>query len=416
MRKHCVVIGAGIVGTSCAWHLLKNGMQVTLIDSGLPGQSCTYGNAACIASSGLIPSSYPGLAAKIPEWLFDPLGPVTIRLKDLPSMLPWFHKFWCAGSMRKVEKTATEQALLMRTVLADYDEMLDATGLAAMKEARGAILIYDTEKEYLDAQWQYDLCKRLGFESRKLSREELKSLVPCLKLNYGVGVMDPNWHHLVDPAGFTKGIAEHCFTNGGRWVQDRVTATTSDENGITVTTASGKRIEADHLVVSVGAWSNTFAEQLDYKVPMIAKRGYHSHIQKPGISLEYPVMSISRAVVMTPMENGLRVAGTAEFAKLDSRPDFGRAGVLLKHASRYLDGLVTEDVTQWMGHRPMMADSKPVLSVSPNHSNVFYAFGHGHYGVTQGPTSGRLIADMVTGKEPSIDLTAFRFDRFSHRG
>ena len=412
MKKHCVVIGAGIVGVSCAWHLQKNGLKVTLVDHELPGQSCSYGNASCIATSGVVPSSYPGLVKKIPGWLFDPLGPVTIRLKDFPSLLPWFRDFWRASTMQKVEEIASHQASLMRTVLADYDEILDGTDSAALKQARGAIHIYDTEKEYQADQWQNDLSRGLGFASHRLSSAELKALVPCLKLDNGVGVMQPDWHHLVNPARVTARIAEYCFANGGQWIQDRVTAVAAGEAGIGLHTESGKRIEADQLVVAAGAWSNSIAQQLDYRVPMIGKRGYHSHIGNPGISLEYPVMSVSRAFVMTPLENGLRVAGTAEFAALDAEPDYRRARILLKQASYYLDGLKTEAATQWMGQRPMMADSKPVLSASPRHSNVFYAFGHGHYGITQGPTSGRLIADMVAGKEPSLNLAAFRFDRF----
>lgn len=328
-------------------------------------------------------------------------------------MLPWFHAFWRASGMRKVEKTASESALLMRSVLADYDEILDATGLAHMRETRGAIHVYDTQREYQAAQWQYDLCKRLGFESHRLTASELKSLVPCLKLSYGVGVMEPDWHHLVNPARVTEGIAEDCFANGGRWIRDRVTSVSSGDTGVTLATASGRQIEADQLVVAAGAWSNSIAEQLDFRVPMIGKRGYHSHISEPGVALDYPVMSISRVFVMTPLDDGLRVAGTAEFARLDARPDYARASALLKQASHYLEGLVTEGATQWMGTRPMMADSKPVLSASPRHSNVFYAFGHGHYGITQGPTSGRIIADMVMRREPTIDVSPFRIDRFS---
>ena len=165
-------------------------------------------------------------------------------------------------------------------------------------------------------------------------------------------------------------------------------------------------------MVAAGAWSNAIAEQLDYTVPLIAERGYHSQISKPGVELDHPVMSLSRHFVMTPLQEGLRLAGTAEFAALDAKPDFRRAKVLLKQASYYLDGLETSDVTEWMGQRPAMPDSLPVISGSPGHSNVFYAFGHGHYGLTQGPTTGRIIADMVTKPELKLDMSAFRFDRF----
>ena len=412
MKKHCVVIGAGIVGASCAWHLQRNGQQVTLIDPELPGQSCSSGNAGCIATSGVIPFSYPGLIKKVPGWMLDPLGPLAVRPRDFPALIPWFWRFWRVSNMQKVEEIAARQTLLMRTVFADFDEILEATDSSHLKRSGGTIHVYDTEKEYRADQWQMDLRARMGFEEHRLGKNEAKTLVPCLKLGKGVAIMMPDWHHLLDPAKVTARIAGDCFINGGAWIQDRVTDVSATACGVTLQTESGNSIKADKLVVAAGAWSNSIAQQLDYKVPMTAKRGYHSQISDPGVELQYPVMSISRHFVMTQMENGLRIAGTAEFAAVDAKPDYRRAEGLLKQAGHYLEGLKTNGVSQWMGPRPMMADSMPVLSPSPQHSNVFYAFGHGHYGITQGPTSGRVIADMVLGRQPSIDISAFRFDRF----
>ena len=416
MKKHCVVIGAGIVGASCAWHLQRQGLQVTLVDHRLPGQSCSFGNASCIAASGVIPFSHPGMIKNVPGWMLDPLSPVRIRPKDFLAHVPWFWHFWRVCNMQKVEEIAAAQTTLMRRVFTDYDEILGATDSTHLKLSRGAIHIYDTDKQYHADQWKTDLCARLGFDSQRLGSAELKSLVPCLKLENGVGVMMPDWHQLLDPAKVTLRIAEHCFANGGAWIQDRDTGVTSTGYQVHLQTRSGKKIEADQLVVAAGAWSNQIAGQLDYEVPMIGKRGYHSQISDPGVELKYPVMSINRQFVMTPLEGGLRVAGMAEFAALDAEPDYQRARVLLKQASQYLEGLKTEGATEWMGHRPMMADSLPVISGSPGHPNVFYAFGHGHYGLTQGPTTGRLIADMVAGNEPSTDLSPFRLDRFKNPG
>ncbi len=416
MNKHCVVIGAGIVGASCAWHLRRKGLRVSVIDHELPGQSCSFGNASCLSTSSVIPFSYPGLIKKVPGWILDPLGPMAIRPADIPSLLPWFWKFWRVSNMAKVEKIAVAQARLMRAVFADYDEILRSIGASELKQSRGAIHLYDTQAEYRQEQWQTDLKTRLGFKERQLSAAELKSLVPCLKFEkgdeQGVAIMMPDWHHLVDPARVTARIAESCFEDGAQWVRDRVSRVRADASGISLDTSSGRQINADQLVVAAGAWSNEFARQLDYKVPMITERGYHSMIEDPGVELHCPVMSVSRHFVMTPLEGGLRVAGTAEFASLQAEPDYRRAKVLLKQASHYLDGLRTDHVSEWMGHRPTMSDSMPVISISPRHDNVFYAFGHGHYGLTQGPTTGRIIADMVMGEPPTIDMTDFRFDRF----
>ena len=412
MKGHCVVIGAGIIGASCAWHLQRKGLQVTLIDPVPPGKSCSYGNASCIATSGVVPSSCPGVLRKVPGWMLDPLGPVTIRPADFPALAPWLWKFWRVCNMKKVEEIAAAQALLMHRVLGDFDEILNAVGSSHLKQSPGAIHVYDTEQEYRAYQWQFDLSSRLGFENHRLSPLDLKSMVPALKLENGVALLVPGWHHVVNPARVVASIAEDCIRNGGQWIQDRVTEVGASASSVSLRTESGKRIEADQLVVAAGAWSNLLAGQLDYKVPLIAERGYHSQISNPGFELKHPVMSLSRHFVMTPLEDGLRVAGTAEFAALDAKPDYRRAKVLLTQAAHYLDGLNTEGVTEWMGQRPAMADSLPVISVSPGHPNVFYAFGHGHYGLTQGPTTAGIIADMVTGSEPALDISAFRFDRF----
>lgn len=413
-KKHCVVIGAGIVGASCAWHLRRKGFDVTLIDPVEPGMSCSFGNAACLSRSSVIPFSYPGMINKVPGWMLDPLGPMRIRPLDFPGLAPWFWQFWRASTMPKVEEVAAAQKRLMDTVFEDYDDILSATDSTHLRRSKGAIHVYDTEKEYQKDQWQIELRRRMGFDSHRLMPQELKKLAPALKLENGVAMMMPDWHQLLDPQKVTQRIAENSFADGTEWVQDKVQHINSDDQGVVVTTASGRKIKADKLVVAAGAWSNTIAQSLDYKVPITAKRGYHSMIANPGVELEYPVMSLSRVFVMTPLNDGLRVAGTAEFAALDAKPDYRRAKVLLKHAAHYLEGLQVDGVTEWMGQRPMMADSMPVISRSPSHQHVYYAFGHGHYGLTQGPTTGRHIAGMIAGEKPAIDLTPFRFDRFKN--
>ncbi len=411
-KKHCVVIGAGIVGSSCAWHLRRKGMEVTLIDRVEPGMSCSFGNAACVSPSSVVPFSYPGMINKVPGWMLDPLGPVRVRPRDFPGLLPWFWKFWRVSSMQKVEQISSAQKKLMDTVFKDYGEILSATDSTHLYRSKGSIHLYDTEKEYQKDLWQIELRRKMGYDSHRLSAAELKKLVPELKFDNGVAMMMPDWHQVLNPQKVTQRIAENSFGDGTKWVNDEVSKVDSTDQGIVVTTASGSKINADKLVVAAGAWSNKVAGWLDYTVPLVAKRGYHSMIANPGIELDLPVMSLTKMFVMTPLNNGLRLAGTAEFAALDAEPDYRRAKVLLKHAAHYLEGLQTEGVTEWMGPRPMMSDSMPIISASPGHRHVFYAFGHGHYGLTQGPTTGRHIASLVAGETPTVDLTPFRFDRF----
>lgn len=410
--RHIAVIGAGTVGSSCAWHLVRAGFEVSLIDPVEPGQSTSFGNAGCVSPSHITPFSYPGVTWDIPGWLFDRLGPLSIRWRDLPGLAPWFWRFWRSATWQGVDWSSRAQARLMNHVTADFDEILAETGQSHMRQSQGAIGLFDDPAAFKKVAWQYKIKDELGFEWQHLGRDELKIMVPELEFEGGLAVYYPDWQHVLDPGGITAGIARACFDAGGHWLQDRVVSVQASEQGAGLTLESGQELSVDALVVAAGAWSNQIVKQLDYRLPLTPKRGYHTMIAEPGVSLAYPVNSYSRSFVMTPMQDGLRLAGTAEFAALDAPPDYRRAKALLEHARHYLPGLQSHTVTEWMGQRPMMADSVPVISRSPSHGNVFYAFGHGHYGLTQGPTTGRIITDLVSGREPDIDIADYRFSRF----
>jgi len=409
---HCVVVGAGIVGACCAWHLVRSGARVTLVDRGEPGQATSFGNAGCISPSQLAPFSYPGVWKKVPRWLFDELGPLTIRWRDLPAVAPWLWRFWRAGTAAGVRRSAEAQARLMHRVTADWDELLARTGLSHYRQSKGLIVLFDSAAEFQADRWQYELDAELGFDWEILSPAELEIMAPAIEHRNGIALYIPSWQHVSDPARLTADIARAAINGGAAWVQDEVDTVRADEESVRVATSSGRILQADRLVVAAGPWSNRLVAQLDGPVPMTPKRGYHSMLANPGVALDYPVMSASRTFVMTPMAGGLRLAGTAEFAKLDAEPNYARARVLRQHARAYLPGLRDEEVTEWMGQRPMMVDSVPVISPSPRYASVLYAFGHGHYGLTQGPTTGAIIACLAMGTEPPVELAPYRIDRF----
>jgi D-amino-acid dehydrogenase len=411
-NPHCIVIGAGIIGSSCAWYLQQHGARVTLIDPEMPGQMTSSGNCGCISPSAVIPFSYPGVGWQVPRWLFDPLGPLFIRWNHLPSLLPWFWRFWRSANRQQLEHVVNAQFRLMQSVVADFDHVLNAIGAGSLRRSRGLIRVYDTEKEFLASQWERDFKDSLGLAWKRLSADELHELEPSLSLEGGVATLLPDWQHLLDPALVTARIAESAFSDGAEWVHDSVTRVSPHENRFRVHTGSGPVLEADNVVVAAGAWSGRVAAHLDGKVPVAPKRGYHSMIANPGIELNHPVQSASRFLVMTPMADGLRIAGTAEFARLDTPPDYRRARVLLDHARHYLPKVEPEGVSEWMGSRPMMPDSLPVIGRSPRHAGVYYAFGHGHYGLTQGPVTGRIISNLIYDEDPGLDLDDYRFDRF----
>jgi D-amino-acid dehydrogenase len=395
---------------------VKEGHQVTLVDPVLPGQSTSFGNAGCISPNAVIPFSYPGVIRQVPGWLLDSKGPLFIRWAHLPAVLPWLWRFWRAGSMEQVEAIAEAQDRLMSTVRSDYDRILSETGSEWLREKNGLIMLYDSEARFEADAWQFELRKRLGQQWKRLSHDELRDLEPALAEGDAaarrVAVYDPVWAHLVDPAEVTRNIAEAAFAGGAHWLRDKVVSVSESGSGLQLRTAGGQSLDADHVVIAAGVWSGKLLAPLGVRVPLAAKRGYHTMVHQPSVEISHPIMSVSRLFMLTPMRLGLRLAGTAEFAAIDASPDYRRAKVLLEHARHYLPGLEGESYSEWMGQRPMMPDSKPVIGPIPGHDNIWCAFGHGHYGLTQGPTTARIIADLVAGREPHLDLAPFASDRF----
>lgn len=408
----CIVIGAGIVGSSCAWHLQDQGVHVTLIDPELPGQSTSSGNAGCISTSSIIPFSYPGAIWQVPGWLFDPLGPFSIRWSHLMQLMPWMWKFWRAGNMAKVEEIAAAQFNLMSTVVDDYDRILTECGSRHLKKERGLIRLYDRPEDLHEKPWELNLRQHYGLEWHRIGKDELKVMEPAVVLGDGVALVDPAWHHLTDPAAATASIADNAISSGTRWIHDRVETIIDDDEGVTVITGKGDHLKADKLVVAAGAWSGQLVSQLGFAPPMTAKRGYHSMVVNPNVELNHPLMGVTAFFVITPMLDGIRVAGTAEFASNDASPDYRRARAMMHHAHQFLPDLAGAEIKEWMGRRPMMPDSLPVIGLLPNHPRIIAAFGHGHYGITQGPTTGRIVADLVHGRKPHIDLAPFALERF----
>jgi D-amino-acid dehydrogenase len=409
---HCVVIGAGIVGASCAWHLQRRGARVTLIDSELPGQSTSFGNAGCISKTSVFPFSHPGVLRKLPRWLLDPDGPVRIRWSQLPLVVPWLYRFWRAGSRQRVAEIVAAQVSLMEDVVTDFDDILAGTGSEHLRRASGTILLYDSESAFAVDAWKFRERDRLGLAWRRMDRDELTEREPHVRLGSGVALFEPLWQHVTDPGGLAARFAEAAIEGGAAWLHDRVQAVTVQSPTITLATVSGRTVSADRLILATGVWSNQLLGPLGFRVPLMAKRGYHTMLAQPGIEISHPIMSASRHVLLTPMQDGLRISGTAEFAGLDTPPDFARARALVSNARQFVPGLDGTGVSEWMGQRPMMPDSLPVLGPLPGREHVVCAFGHGHYGLTQGPTTGKLISRLVLGEKPGIDLTPFSITRF----
>jgi len=403
-----VVVGAGIVGLSCARALLADGHAVTVLDRDPPGDKCSFGNAGGIGVTEIVPASVPGLAWKIPGWLFDPLGPLSLRLAHLPRLVPWPVRFLRAGRWSEVERIAAALATLSARTYDDLLPLLAELGLTGDLHRVGALWVYDT-REGFEADGRFRaLRRRHGLVCEEISGAEARRMEPALSEAVRSAMVTPQWSHVSDPRRIVDGLRGYLQGRGVAVIK----GTAVEIAGTEVITQDGLRVPFDRLVVAAGAWSGRLVSRIGDNVLIESERGYNTTLSSPGISLGREIIFAERQFVATPLDTGVRIGGAAEFAGLEAAPNYARSDRLAELAKRYLPGLRTDGGTRWMGHRPTTPDSLPVIGRSPKRGDVFYAFGHSHTGLTFGPTTGRLIAELVAERSPSIDVAPFSIARF----
>ncbi len=411
--REILVIGAGIVGMGCACCLQRAGFEVTVVDRLAPGAATSYGNAGGVATGEIVPLAVPGLLRELPGWLLDPLGPLAVRWRYLPRALPWLLRFLRAGSEPRVRALAGALAALSHAARAPLEQLLDAARLDDLLAREDCLYLYDNERQLAAERLHWDLRRAHDIPFERVAGQALLELEPDLARDFAFGIRMPGWYHITNPHRLVTGLAEHFSRAGGRLLRAEVTGIeVRDRRAAALRLADGGALAVDQLVIAAGAWSHLLARQLGDPVPLESHRGYHVTLPHPGIRPRRLVLYAPEHFVVTPMEMGLRVAGTVEIAGLEAPPDYARARILVRKAKRIYPALDDTGGIEWMGHRPATPDSLPVIGRAKHFGNVSYAFGHGHLGLTFGPITGQLIAELAAGLPPTIDLDPYRVDRF----
>ncbi len=410
--NNVIVVGAGIVGVCCALNLLRDGHQVTLIDSRGPGEGTSFGNGSVLAVDSVVPVQTPGILWKVPGMLRDPLGPLALRWSYLPRLAPWLVRFVAASSPRRVEEVSRALAGLLDGAIEAYGPLIEMAGAQDMLRRHGWVCVYESEAGYERAVPMIDLQRRRGVAFQVLGAEELRQLEPALAPIFPRAVFYPDVAHTVNNFRLVQVLAEAFRRHGGTLRREEARDFEFGDKGPRAVLTDQGRLACDVVVVAAGAWSKPLAARLGSRPPLDTERGYHLHLPDPGVMPRLPIYSTWRGIVCTPLEHGLRLAGTVELGGLEAPPDWRRAEVLLTHARRWLPGIAADGASRWMGFRPSMPDSIPVISASPRHANAFFAFGHGHCGLGLGAKTGRLVADLVAGRDPGLDMAPYRVDRF----
>ncbi|TDR73303.1 NAD(P)/FAD-dependent oxidoreductase [Paludibacterium purpuratum] len=413
-----IVVGAGIVGIACALQLRLAGCPVTLIDRGEPARETSFGNAGAFAISDVMPLAGPGVLARVPGWLFDPLGPLAVRWRYLPSLLPWLVRFVAAGRSTRVATLTRDLAALLGRVNADYAPLIEHAGIGRLWRRHGALTLYRCEREFQAAAAAWAYKRAHGVQWRKLERTALANASPRVDQAWQVAVEVPDWSHVDDPYLFSRGLFDAFMREGGRFIRDDVLAVGRDAQGrLGVDTAHLGRLPTERMVVACGIWSDRFFRQQHYSVPLESERGYHVTLPNAGVPLHHFLLCASEHFVILPMaDGGLRLAGTVELAHRDAPPDWRRAHILIERARRILGPFDTADMSVWMGNRPSLPDTLPVIGPAPDLPGLYFATGHGHLGLTLAATTGALLTEHICRGRASLDLTPYRLTRFSAGG
>lgn len=408
-----LVIGAGVVGCQVAIQLARRGLDTVIVDDRGPGLATSYGNAGCIAVAEITPISMPGLVWQVPRMLLDPLGPLSIRPAYLPRLAPWLWRFWRAARRDRVEAITAALGRLVGRAWTDWEPVIADAGLGPLVSRRGGLFVYQSEAALRAGDYEWSLRRANGVRAEAIGAAEIRALEPALGPQFSHGYFIPDWGHVGDPHRIVTQLADHFRALGGRIRLGRVTGFGFAGGRPAQALIEGGEAEPfDQVAVCGGAWSRDLAAALGHHVPLDTERGYNTTLPDPGIALSRPVCPAEGNFIITPMDIGLRIGGAVELAGLQAPPNFARARALLELGRRALPGLNTAGGREWMGFRPSIPDSMPVISASPRHANAFFGFGHGHMGLTESATTGRILADLMTGQPPPIDPAPFRIDRF----
>lgn len=406
------VIGAGLIGIACACYLQRDGHRVTVVASRGPGEDCSFGNSGLLSPASVVPPAVPGAWRSIPRWLLDPLGPLVVRPRHAPRLLPWLLRWLRACGEGRARAASRALAALHAPVFDNYAPLLADAGAAGLIVRAGQLYVSEREDGADGSPFQQALRREAGVRTEKLSGTAARELEPALSLRIRSALYFPDNGHSVNSFRLVQCLATHFQRSGGTLLRRTVTGFEIGDGGPRRLLTDGGALPVDRLVIAAGAWSNRLTLQLGTRLPLEAERGYHLMLPRPGIRLRLPLINRDHNFTMTEMENGLRLAGTAEFAGLDAPPDYRRARMLLARGQRTLPDLTGESATEWMGSRPSLPDGLPVIDRSPLFQKVFFAFGHAHFGLTEAPTTGKLITEMVTGRSPSVDIAPYRVTRF----
>ena len=413
---HVLIVGSGAVGLSCALWLLKTGHRVTVFDPNPPLEgidyrsACSFGNACSIAYGAVTPVAMPGILKDVPSMLANPLAHLSIQWRNFPELIPWLLQFIRSSKSDRVLEIVNELAELLRLAEAGIAPLLQESSSRNLIRNRECLYLYKSEEKYLQAQYGLQLRASQGVRMETLDAAQIYEREPHLTPVYHKGVLFLDAYSLESPHVYMKNLAKCILQRGGQFVRQHVDEIVLGDNHVQLSGHGVLSEPADQVVVAAGAWSKKILHPKD-QVLLNTERGYHVMFPDSGKLLTTPTCYPEHGFYITPMMDGIRAAGTVDLGGLGAAPNLKRIEVIEKATRQLVQGLGPTGDT-WLGHRPSMPDSLPVIGQSPHNKRIIYAFGHGHLGLTLAGITGRLVAEITGGHTLSKNINALRPQRF----
>lgn len=406
------IVGAGIVGVATAHALLDDGHEVLIFDREGPAFGPSRGNAGWMAHTDILPIASPKNLRNVPRFLLDPLGPLAIRPAYFPKLLPWLVRFLLAARPDAFERSVQGIGALQRQALPAWLKLAETAGVTGHIHRNGGLYAFTDKAAFAEAEEIAQRQAEFGIAVDMIGPEELRQLEPALKQRFVGAAFHPDTAHISDPLELTLALFETALARGATYEKAEIGNISLGERPALIGPDGWQRV-VDRVVIAAGAWSKPLAAAMGDKVPLDTERGYN--VSFPGVSglTSRPIGFEGHGFVMTPLDSGLRIGGAVEFGGFNAPPNHARTRALYDKAAGFVDGLPAfESGNLWMGFRPSLPDSLPVIGPASRNRNVLYAFGHGHYGMTQSAVTGALIADLIAGRAPPLPLDHFSPTRF----
>jgi D-amino-acid dehydrogenase len=413
MRTDVVVLGAGIVGVSVALHLQKRGRSVLLVDKRQPGLETSFGNAGLIQREGVYPYGFPHDFGALLRYALNNTTDAYYHFDVIPKIAPFLYQYWMHSRPARHEAIARLYAPLIEHSVDEHKALASEAGATDLIRPDGWIKVYRTQakmdEEIADAE---DTRRNFGVNFRALDRKGVAAAEPHLTTDVVGGVHWTDPASVSDPHGLTMAYVRLFERYGGKLAAGDATTLEATGTGWRMTTEAGA-VEAGAAVVALGAWADVVTKRLGYRLPLAVKRGYHMHYRPIGNAvLNHPTLDFERGYFLAPMVNGIRLTTGAEFASRDSPKTPVQLSRAEPVAKEFFPLGERVDPQPWMGYRPCTPDMMPIIGPAPRHKALWFAFGHAHHGLTLGPVTGRLIAEMMTGEPTFVDPHPYRVARF----